>query len=126
MNATIRLAAPLADTLPSHEGPGSAGGSSEDCIMTSELVDRLVDALMAAFALSEWEEQVVHHMLFGRSCHAIGRKLGIRETTVHKHIHRVFGKTHTQDRRGLYDLALRLAAVQAIHAVAPISTRWAA
>lgn len=111
MDATLRLAAPLAQTLPST--PVSLD-DTEQCLMALELIEQIVDALMASFAFNEYEEQVVHHMLFGRSCHAIGDRLGIRETTVHKHMHRVFAKTGTQDRRGLYDLGLRLAAVRSI------------
>ena len=98
--------------------------------MTSELIEKLVGALLSSFTLGEWEEQVVHHMLFGRSSHAIAYRLGIRETTVHKHMHRVFAKTSTQDRRGLYELGLRLAAVQSISRAstqhASSSVRWAA
>lgn len=120
MDATLRLAAPLAQTLPST--PVSLD-DTEQCLMALELIEQIVDALMAGFAFNEYEEQVVHHMLFGRSCHAIGDRLGIRETTVHKHMHRVFAKTGTQDRRGLYDLALRLAAVRSI---APSPLRLAA
>jgi DNA-binding CsgD family transcriptional regulator len=111
MDATLCLAAPLAQTLPSSPDHHD---ESEQCVMALELIEQLVDALMASFSFSEYEEQVVHHMLFGRSCHAIGRRLGIRETTVHKHMHRVFAKTGAQDRRGLYDLGLRLAAVRSI------------
>ncbi|PRP90158.1 Bacterial regulatory protein, luxR family [Enhygromyxa salina] len=77
---------------------------------TGELIKRLVDSLERAFRLGEYELQVVHHVLFGRSCGAIAWRLGIRETTVHKHLHRLFAKTRCDSRRELYDLALRLAA----------------
>ncbi|PRQ09904.1 hypothetical protein ENSA7_03620 [Enhygromyxa salina] len=40
----------------------------------------------------------------------IAARLRIRETSVHKHMHRIFAATQTNSRKRLLDLALRLAA----------------
>jgi DNA-binding CsgD family transcriptional regulator len=110
MNATVRLDA--ARTLPTPDLPTTLPqrDETERCIRESEVVDRLVDALLSGFELTVYEEQVVQHMLLGRSCESIAWRLGIRSTTVHKHMHRIYAKTGTSDRPDLYRLALRLAA----------------
>jgi DNA-binding CsgD family transcriptional regulator len=110
MNAPARLdvartlpTPPLSVTLPQRN-------ETERCVQTSEVIDHLVDALLGVFELTIYEEQVVQHMLFGRSCEAIAWRLGIRSTTVHKHMHRIYAKTGARDRGELYAIALRLAA----------------
>jgi DNA-binding CsgD family transcriptional regulator len=110
MNATVRL--DVARTLPTPPLPCTLPqrNETERCARTSEVIDRLGDALLQVFSLTIYEEQVVHHMLFGRSCEAIAWRLGIRSTTVHKHMHRIYAKTGSRDRAELYAIALRLAA----------------
>jgi DNA-binding CsgD family transcriptional regulator len=110
MNATVRL--DVARTLPTPPLPCTLpqGNETERCTRTSMVIDRLVDALLGTFPLTAHEEQVVHHMLFGRSCEAIAWRLGIRSTTVHKHMHRIYAKAGARDRGELYAIALRLAA----------------
>ena len=109
MNANVRLAAA---TLPTPALPSTLPqrNETERCVRQSEVINRLVDALLTGFELSVYEEQVVAHMLAGRSCEAIAWRLGIRSTTVHKHMHRIYAKTGTSERGDLYRLALRLAA----------------
>lgn len=109
MNATVRL--DVARTLPTPPLPCTLPqrNETERCVRTSEVFDRLVDALLEALALTAYEEQVVHHMLLGRSCEAIAWRLGVRSTTVHKHMHRIYAKTGARDRGELYTMALRLA-----------------
>lgn len=110
MNATVRL--DVARTLPTPPLPCTLPqrNETERCVRGSEVIDRLVDALLGVFTLTAYEEQVAHHMLFGRSCEAIAWRLGIRGTTVHKHMHRIYAKTGACDRGELYSIALRLAA----------------
>jgi DNA-binding CsgD family transcriptional regulator len=110
MNATVRL--DVARTLPTPPLPCTLPqrNETERSTRTSEVIDRLVDALLGTFSLTDYEEQVVHHMLYGRSCEAVAWRLGVRGTTVHKHMHRIYAKTGTRDRAELYALALRLAA----------------
>lgn len=115
MNAATRLyptvrcdaPLPLARTLAC---PPPAGQEDEHANRTNALISQLVDALVSAHRLSDYEEQVIHHVLFGRSCGAIAWRLGLRETTVHKHMHRILAKTGCDARRDLYTLGLRLAA----------------
>ncbi|PRQ03150.1 LuxR C-terminal-related transcriptional regulator [Enhygromyxa salina] len=109
LHPTVRCDAPLplARTLAC---PPPQGKEEEHAIRTSELIGRLVDVLVSTFSLTAYEEQVVHHVLFGRSSGAIAWRLGIRETAVHKHMHRILFKTRCDERRDLYDLSLRLAA----------------
>ena len=124
MNAQVRSASartvvcsappmtcPNALTLPTPRPVSSGSATDADA---DELIDRLVDTLIASFSLTEWERQVLNQALFGRSCPAIAEHLGIRETTVHKHMHRIFAETKTDGRKALYDLGLRLAARRAI------------
>lgn len=102
----------IARTLPTPQLPTTLPqrNETERCIRTSEVVDHLVDALLLGFELTVYEEQIAQHMLMGRSCHAIAWRLGIRSTTVHKHMHRIYAKTGTSERADLYKLALQLAA----------------
>jgi DNA-binding CsgD family transcriptional regulator len=110
MNATVRL--DVARTLPTPPLPCTLPqrNETERCVRSSKVIDRLVDALLGVFTLTAYEEQVAHHMLFGRSCEAIAWRLGVRSTTVHKHMHRIYAKTSARDRGELYAIALRLAA----------------
>jgi DNA-binding CsgD family transcriptional regulator len=110
MNATVRF--DVARTLPTPPLPITLPqrNDTERCVRTSEVIDHLVDALLGVLTLTAYEEQVAHHMLFGRSCEAIAWRLGIRGTTVHKHMHRIYAKTGAHDRGELYAIALRLAA----------------
>jgi DNA-binding CsgD family transcriptional regulator len=109
MNANVRFAAA---TLPTPDLPTTLPqrNETERCVRQSEVIHRLVDALLTGFELSVYEEQVVQHMLLGRSCEAIAWRLGIRSTTVHKHMHRIYAKTGTSERAELYRLALLLSA----------------
>lgn len=113
LHPTVRCDAPLplARTLAC---PPDKGDEAQHAIRTAQLIHRLVDSLERSFPLDEWEQQVVHHVLFGRSCGAIAWRLGIRETTVHKYMHRLFAKTGCDCRKDIYDLALRLAAREQI------------
>lgn len=119
LHPTVRCDAPLplARTLAC---PPPVGQEDKHTVRTSELISRLVDALVHTFKLSEYEEQVVHHVLFGRSSGAIAWRLGIRETAVHKHMHRILFKTGCDERRDLYDLSLRLAARAGTRGRSPI------
>jgi DNA-binding CsgD family transcriptional regulator len=110
MNAPVRL--DVARTLPTPPLPCTLPqrNETERCVQTSEVIDHLVDALLGVFMLTAYEEQVAHHMLFGRSCEAIAWRLGVRSTTVHKHMHRIYAKTGARDRAELYTVALRIAA----------------
>ena len=117
MNADDTIRLDISRPLPvqlARTLPAANYDETEHVLTASALIERLVDALMATYGFGAYEEQVVHHMLLGRSCHSIANRLGIRETTVHKHMHRVFARTKCEDRRGLYDHALRLAAVRSI------------
>lgn len=123
MNATAHAASTLALTRPNAPATRpstpatrrlSRRDETENAVRTCYLTARLVDALIEAFAFGEYEVQIVNHLLFGRSIRNIATRLGIRETTVHKHMHRIFAKTRTETRRELYDFALRLSAQRSI------------
>ena len=102
MNATARLApartlvcsapsfdpCPVARTMPTPR-PVSARTPGHDA-ETDALIDRLVATLLASFSLTEWERQVLHQAMLGRSC------------------------ASTDSRTKLYDLGLRLTAQRAI------------
>ncbi|PRQ04221.1 Bacterial regulatory protein, luxR family [Enhygromyxa salina] len=66
--------------------------------------------MTGAYSFTAREQEVLHYVLFGHTPAAIAWRLEIRETTVHKHIHRIFAKTNTDTRKRLLDLALRLTA----------------
>jgi DNA-binding NarL/FixJ family response regulator len=112
MNATARALAPR--SLPRPVAPVE---QDEQLVRTSELAVLLLDALVRSYRFSARERAILGHMLLGRHAGAIARTLRLRETTVHKHMHAIFARTKTDDRRRLFDLALRLAAQQTI--VAP-------
>jgi DNA-binding CsgD family transcriptional regulator len=77
--------------------------------MANEMLIRIIKGLSTRAALSVVEQQVLYHFLFGRSAELTGARLGIRDTTVHKHLHRIYAKTRTESRRALIDLGVRLA-----------------
>jgi DNA-binding CsgD family transcriptional regulator len=77
--------------------------------MANEMLARIIKGLSTCCPLDDRDQQLLCHSLFGRSAEATGQRLGIRETTVHKHLHRIFSKTHTDNRRELLELGLRLA-----------------
>ncbi|WP_219907894.1 LuxR C-terminal-related transcriptional regulator, partial [Enhygromyxa salina] len=79
-------------------------------VRVSAYLRQLVDAATEAFAFTQRERHVLHHVLYGRSTQVIAARLRIRETSVHKHMHRIFAATQTNSRKRLLDLALRLAA----------------
>jgi DNA-binding NarL/FixJ family response regulator len=112
MNATAHAARtlPVARPLAPVTTRAARRDETENAVRTCYLTARLVDALIETYTLGEAEQQIVNHLLFGRSSKAIAQRLGIRETTVHKHMHRIFAKTKTDNRRELFDFALRLSA----------------
>ncbi|KIG12456.1 hypothetical protein DB30_01448 [Enhygromyxa salina] len=83
-------------------------------VRVSAYLRQLVDAATEAFAFTRNERLVVRHLLYGRSAAVIAGRLGIRETSVHKHMHRIFAVTKTDSRKRLLDLALRLAARRSV------------
>lgn len=121
MNATARALSPRAlapRSLPRAVAPIDTNqNGQEDVVRTGELVVLLLDALVRTYRFSARERAILGHLLLGRHSGAIARALRIRETTVHKHMHAIFARTRTDDRRRLFDLALRLAAQHTI--VAP-------
>lgn len=113
MNATARALSPRA-SLPR---PVLLPAPDEQVLRTNELVVLLLDALIRTYRFSARERAILGHLLLGRHSQAIARALRLRESTVHKHMHAIFARTKTPDRRRLFDLALRLAAQQTV--VAP-------
>lgn len=77
--------------------------------MAVEMLMRINRGLSTCWSLSIRDQQILYHFLFGRSAALTGTRLGLRETTVHKHLHRIYAKTGTVDRRGLIQLGLALA-----------------
>ncbi|PRQ05669.1 LuxR C-terminal-related transcriptional regulator [Enhygromyxa salina] len=77
--------------------------------MAVELLTRIIEGLGRAFPLSARERELLRHFLFGHDAAATGERLGIRETSVHKHLHRIYAKSGTNNRRGLLQHGLRLA-----------------
>jgi DNA-binding CsgD family transcriptional regulator len=88
--------------------------------MAHEMLVRIIKGLSGCCSLSVRDQQVLYHFLFGRSPEATGRRLGLRETTVHKHLHRIYARTRTDNRRALLELGHRLAKEQGVPAM-----RWA-
>jgi DNA-binding CsgD family transcriptional regulator len=120
MNTALALAPRSLAThrvAPSRRPPAARVDREEQAVRTNELVVLLLDALVRTFRFSDRERAVLGHVLCNRSSLVIARLMGIRETTVHKLMHSIFARTATEDRRRLFDLALRLAAQQCI--VAP-------
>ncbi|KIG14408.1 hypothetical protein DB30_06751 [Enhygromyxa salina] len=77
--------------------------------MANEMLTRIIEGLSRAFPLSARERELLYHFLFGHDAAATGERLGIRDTSVHKHLHRVYAKSGTNSRRGLLEVGLRLA-----------------
>jgi DNA-directed RNA polymerase specialized sigma24 family protein len=77
--------------------------------MANEMLARVLAGLSTVCRLDARDKTLLYHYLFGRSAEATGQRLGIRETTVHKHLHRIFLETNTETRRELLELGLRLA-----------------
>jgi DNA-binding CsgD family transcriptional regulator len=101
MNATARRPYSSTSRKPRPE--------REPSDMANEMLARVIKGLRTCCPLSDRDQHLLYHYLFGRSAEATGQRLGIRETTVHKHLHRIFTKTHTDNRRELLELGLRLA-----------------
>jgi DNA-binding CsgD family transcriptional regulator len=77
--------------------------------MAHEMLTRILGGLRRVVPLSERERAVLYQVLFGRTAEAAGARLGLRETTVHKHMHRVYARTGTSTRRELLELGLSVA-----------------
>lgn len=77
--------------------------------MATEMLLRIIHGLSTRCTLSVLDQQILYHFLFGRSAELTGCRLGIREVTVAKHIHRIHAKTKTDSRRALLELGLRTA-----------------
>jgi DNA-binding CsgD family transcriptional regulator len=77
--------------------------------MANEMLARVIKGLATCCTLSARDQHLLYHYLFGRTAEATGQRLAIRDTTVHKHLHRIFTKTRTDSRRDLLELGLRLA-----------------
>jgi len=77
--------------------------------MANEMLVRIIYGLSTCCTLSILDHQVLYHFLFGRSAELTGRRLGIREATVDRHLRRIYVETRTDSRRGLLELGLRLA-----------------
>lgn len=120
MNAATALrfaahTAPAAAYTPTGpSGPSGPSGEEARCVRLSDLLAPLVEALAATFTLSEVEVEIVRLLLANRSCARIALRLGLRETTVHKHLHRICAKTNTNGREQLFDLGLRLSARESV------------
>jgi DNA-binding NarL/FixJ family response regulator len=114
MNATARALAPRAAAPRPLPRVDSQSNQDEHVLRTNELVALLFDALVRTHRFSAREREVLQQVLLGRNSGVIARRLGLRETTVHKHMHSIFARTGTDERRRLYDLALRLAAQRSI------------
>ena len=101
MNATARRSYSSTSRQPRPE--------REPSDMANEMLARVIKGLRTRCLLSARDQNVLYHYLFGRSAEATGQRLGIRDTTVHKHLHRIFTKTQTESRRELLELGLQLA-----------------
>lgn len=114
MNATARIETPrpLARRPLARRSSRSQARSSVERVpsdMANEMLTRIIEGLSRALPLSARERELLHHFLFGHSAAATGEKLGIRDTSVHKHLHRLYAKSGTNSRRSLMEYGLRLA-----------------
>jgi DNA-binding CsgD family transcriptional regulator len=117
MNAAARTQTPCSfdrRPLPRHSiyRPRTKPRSSVDrepSDMANEMLTRIIEGLGRALPLSARERELLYHFLFGHDAAATGSRLGIRDTSVHKHLHRIYAKSGTNSRRGLLEFGLRLA-----------------
>lgn len=105
MNATARRIL----SSRTHSRTRSPRPEREPSDMANEMLLRIICGLSTCCTLSILDQQVLYHFLFGRSAEQTARRLGIREATVAKHLHRIHAKTRTDSRRGLLELGLQLA-----------------
>ena len=122
MNAATATARPLAALAPARmpgRVPPVKHDETERVLTRGTLIPRLADAVLTTVSLGSRERRVLREVLAGRSCEAIARDMGLRTTTIHKHLHRIHAKTGTDSRRALYDFALRQAAYASIMATQP-------
>jgi DNA-binding CsgD family transcriptional regulator len=89
--------------------PRSPRPEREPSDMANEMLVRIIFGLSTCCTLGILDQQILYHYLFGRSAELTGRRLGVREGTVAKHLHRIHTKTKTDSRKGLLELGLRLA-----------------
>jgi DNA-binding NarL/FixJ family response regulator len=101
MNATARRSYSSISRQPRPE--------REPSDMANEMLARVLEGIATCCPLTTRDQHLLYHYLFGRSAEATGQRLGIRDTTVHKHLHRIFSTTHTDSRRALLELGLRKA-----------------
>lgn len=76
--------------------------------MAHELLVRIIGGLGTTIVLDRRDREVLYHYLFGRNPEQVAAELGLRDTTVHKHLHRVFLRTGVETRRGLLELGREL------------------
>ena len=114
MNATARIETPrssarrpLSRRSSRFQARSSVDRAPSD--MANEMLTRIIEGLRRAIPLSAREQELLYHFLFGHNAAATGERIGIRETSVHKHLHRVYAKTGTNNRRALLEYGLRLA-----------------
>ncbi|MCA9702184.1 MAG: helix-turn-helix transcriptional regulator, partial [Myxococcales bacterium] len=113
MNAATALRF-AARTAPAAAYVSTPSGEEARCVRLSDLLAPLVAALEATFSLSTVEVEILRLLLANRSCARIAQRLSLRETTVHKHLHRICAKTNTNGRDQLFDLGLRLSAREVV------------
>jgi DNA-binding CsgD family transcriptional regulator len=101
MNATARRSYSSTSRQPRPE--------REPSDMANEMLAQVIKGLATCCTLSARDQHMLYHYLFGRSAEATGQRLEMRDTTVHKHLHRIFIKTQTDSRRELLELGLQLA-----------------
>jgi DNA-binding NarL/FixJ family response regulator len=77
--------------------------------MAHEMLTRVIAGLSTVIVLDKRDREVLYHYLFGRDSERVATELDLRETTVHKHLHYVFLRTQTTNRRALLQLGLALA-----------------
>ena len=104
LNARTRTRAAKTKTKPERE-PSD---------MAIEMLTRILRGLWLRYELSIRDQQILFHYLFGRTPEQTGARLSLRETTVHKHLHRVYAKTNPATRRELIELGLELARAHGI------------